>query len=152
MPPPLLNLADWPAYQQHFVKTLCNGQLITHDGITVYFKRHSFYHAFFESSVYDDDSFSEIRAQRMEWISATLINPAADRFQGWNSKTRQHDPVRRVDVVFEDFVVVLQMIKRQDANLAAQFITCYQADRSIAKIRKSPLWDRESCEKVLFGK
>lgn len=152
MPPPLLNLADWTAYQQHFVKTLCTGRLITHDGITVYFKRHSFYHAFFESNVYDDDSFSDIRAQRMDWISATLTNPAADRFQGWNSKTRQHDPVRRVDVVFEDFVVVLQMIKRQDAHLAAQFITCYQADRSIAKIRKSPIWDRASCEKVLFGK
>ena len=152
MAPPLLNLAGWPAYQQHFVKTLCNGQLITHDGITVYFRRQSFYHAFFESDLYDDDSFSLVRAQRMEWISATLLNPESDRFQGWNRKTRQHDPVRRVDVIFEDFVVVLQMIKRQDANLAAQFITCYQADRSIGKIRKSPAWDRKSCEKALFGK
>lgn len=151
MPPPLLNLGEWPAYQQHFVNSLCQAPLTTHDGIPVYFKRHSFYHAFFESDVYDDDNFSLVRAERMDWIVATLTDPNSDRYQGWNRKKRQYDPIRRVDVVLEDFVVVLQMIKRQDGNLAAQFVTCYQADRSIGKIRQSPAWDREACENTLFG-
>ena len=33
--------------------------------------------------------------------------------------------------------------------LKGKFITCYQADNSIDKICRSPLWDRELCLKIL---
>lgn len=150
MPPPLLILADEAAYQQHFVAKYCAVPLLTHDGIPVYFKRHAFYHAFFETVIFKNDTFSPVRSQRMDWVELTLKDVASDRFQGWNPRIRQYDPVRRVDVVYEDFVVVLRLIKRQDGNLAAQFVTCFQADNSIGRIRQSPKWDRKACENALF--
>ena len=151
MPPQLLDLGGWPEYHSHYIQTLCQGPLTAADGIDVYFKRETFYHAFFESIEQTDDSFSLVRAQRMDWISATLMDAKADRYQGWNRKRQQYDPLRRVDVVLEDFVVVLQLTRRQSQQLGAQFVTCYQADRSIAKIRQSPLWNRRECEARLFG-
>jgi hypothetical protein len=30
-------------------------------------------------------------------------------------------------------------------ELKGNFITCYEADNSIAKIRTSPVWDKEKC-------
>lgn len=39
-------------------------------------------------------------------------------------------------------------LNRDDA-LRANFVTCYQADNSIGKIRTSPLWTREDCLNAL---
>lgn len=149
MPPPLLNLADQAAYQNHYVATCCNGPIITPDGIPVYFDRHRFYHAFFESVVFKDDTFSPVRAQRMDWIRLTLEDPGADRFQGWNKDKKVYEPHRRVEVVHEEFVVVLQISRKQNGQLKAKFVTCYQADKSIGLIRQSPLWNRQDCENAL---
>lgn len=149
MPPPLLNLADQAAYHNHYVTTCCNGPIVTPDGIPVYFDRPRFYHAFFESVVFPDDTFSPVRAQRMDWIRLTLQDAGADRFQGWNKKTKAYEPHRRVEVVHEDFVVVLQIGRKQNGQLRAKFVTCYQADRSIGVIRRSPRWNRQDCENAL---
>lgn len=149
MPPPLLNLADEAAYRQHFHANYCTGAIMTHDGIPVYFDRWKFDHAFFESVNAKDDTFSIIRAERMDWIRLTLQNAAADRFQGWNKRKRSYEPHRRVEVVHEDFVVVLQISRKNNGNLKAKFITCYQADNSIGRIRQSPAWDRLACENAL---
>lgn len=149
MPPPLLNLVGQAAYQRHYVATCCGGPIVTHDGTSVYFDRHVFYHAFFETVTFQDDTFSPVRAQRMDWIRLTLQDPTADRFQGWNKNKKTYEPHRRVDVVHEDFVVILQISRKQNGELKAKFVTCYQADNSIARIRQSPLWDRQSCENAL---
>lgn len=149
MPPPVLNLADQAAYQNHYVATYCGGPIITHDGIPVYFDRHTFYHAFFETVTFKDDTFSTVRAQRMDWIRLTLQDAGADRFQGWNKKKKTYEPHRRVEVVHEDFVVVLQISRKQNGQLKGKFVTCYQADNSIGRIRQSPLWNRQDCENAL---
>jgi hypothetical protein len=146
--PPLLLLEHEADYRQHFYTTYCNGEINTHDGIRVYFRTEDFDHAFFESTMRDgvkDATLSKVRAERMNWIASTLADPASDRFQGWLKKEQRYDPTRCVSVVHGDFVVVLRFGKRKDASLRANFVTCYEADNSIGKIRQSPLWIKEDC-------
>lgn len=142
MTPSLLTLADEAAYRRHFEQSCCNGAVVTHDGIRVYFRKQNFDHAFFESSGRrgEKDVFSKVRAQRMDWIAAALSDPAADCFQGWNSKNKRYDARRRVTVVVRDFVIVISLSTRRDGNLKANFVTCYRAENSIGKIRQSPRW------------
>jgi hypothetical protein len=140
--PPLLNLADEAAYRGHFERSCCGGNIATHDGIRVYFRRQDFDHAFFESSGRrgENDVFSLVRAQRMDWIVAALADPAAACFQGWDRKNKRYDARRRVAVVMQDFVVVISLSMRRDGSLKANFVTCYRAENSIVKIRQSPRW------------
>ena len=65
--------------------------------------------------------------------------------------TTQYDAKRRVAVVYENFVVVVAMGLRQDGSLKANFVTCYQAENSIGKIRSSPAWSRGECLLLLGG-
>lgn len=111
----------------------------------------NFGHAFYESSARDGrkDVFSPVRAQRIDWIKATLENPDADLFQGWDKRARQYDGTRRVAVVYEDFVVVVAIGLTKARVLKANFVTCYQADNSINKIRRSPAWSRLDCLRQL---
>ncbi|UXN57463.1 hypothetical protein [Phyllobacterium zundukense] len=150
--PPLLVLATDAEYRQNFEGTYCRGVITTHDGIRVYFKKEDFDHSFFESTLrkgVKDTTLSQVRAQRMGWIAATLADPAAVRFQGWDKKNGRYDPTRCVSVVFGDFVVVIRLGKKADGTLKANFVTCYLADNSIGKIRQSPLWNREDCLNAL---
>lgn len=150
--PPFLMLATEADYRRHYVRNYCRTVITTHDGIRVFFNADRFEHAFFEStfrSGVKDRSLSMVRAQRMDWIGATLADPAAARFQGWDKSRRRYDPTHCVNVVFEDFVVVLRLGLRVDGSLKANFVTCYQADNSIGKIRTSPLWNREDCINAL---
>ncbi len=150
--PPLLILATDADYRQHFETTCCGAVTTTHDGIRVYFKKEDFDHAFFESPLRNGvkaKTLSQARAQRMDWIAATLANPAAIRFKGWDKKKGRHDPTHCVSVVFGDFVVVIRFSKKADGTLKASFKTCYEADNSIGKIRQSPLWNKEECLNAL---
>lgn len=150
--PPLLLLATEDDYRRHYLRHYCRAVITTHDGIRVYFRAESFVHAFYESTLRNgvkDTSISAARAQRMDWIAATLADPAAERFQGWLKKERRYDPTRCVNVVFEDFVVVLSLGLRADGALKANFLTCIKADNSIGKIRTSPLWTQEDCVDAL---
>lgn len=149
--PPLLNLAAEADYRAHFVREYCRAVVNTHDGIRVYFQQNKFDHAFYESTRRDGvkNAFSTVRAQRMDWIAATLNDPVADRYQGYNAKSGTCDPARRVNVAYEDFVVVLALGLRRDGTLRANFVTCFQADNSIGKIRQSPIWTREDCINAL---
>jgi hypothetical protein len=108
---------------------------------------------FYESSGRDGrkDVFSPARAQRIDWIKFTLEHPNADLFEGWDKVARRHDSTRRVAVVYEDFVVVVAMGLKLNGSLKANFVTCYQADNSIGKIRQSPIWSREVCLRRLGG-
>lgn len=148
---PLLALTDDATYRAHFERHYCRAVIHTHDGIRVHFSKDDFDHAFFESSGRrgEKDVFSVVRAQRMNWIAAALADPSAPRFQGWNSRTKRYDPTRRVTVVMMDFVVVIALRRAQAGKLKASFVTCYQADNSIAKIRTSPPWCLKDCLNAL---
>ena len=149
--PPLVHYNTPAEYRQHFERSYCRGTITTFDGIRVYFSASKFGHVFYESSGRNGrkDEFSPVRAQRIDWIRATLEHPRATLFQGWNKDARCYDSTRRVAVVFEDFVVILQLGLNQHGQLKANFVTCYQADNSIGKIRTSPVWSREECVREL---
>lgn len=145
---PFLDLADPASYRRHYEHTLCRGGIATHDGITVFFRREEFDHAFFESSGRrgENDIFSLDRARRMGWIAPALADPNVVRFQGWITKKQCSDPTRRVTLFIDDFVVVVALRLRQDDRLKANFVTCFPADaKTREKLNKSPLWTLEAC-------
>jgi len=152
--PDLLILPNETEYLEYFREEYCRKGVITFDGIRVYFREKRFFHAFYESTNRNGrkDQFSKVRAQRMEWIRATLENADSDLFQGWDKHKRRYDPGRRVCVVYEDFVVILQMLLKANGELKAEFVTCYQADNSIGKIKRSPKWSKENCLEALKKK
>jgi len=145
--PDLLIYENEREYLAYYRKEYCRKGVVTFDGIRVHFRETRFFHAFYESINRDGrkDRFSKIRAQRMEWIRATLENADSDLFQGWDKNKSRYDPGRRVCVVYEDFVVVLEMRLRANRELKGEFVTCYQADNSIGKIKKSPRWSKKKC-------
>lgn len=145
--PPLLQLQTEREYREYFINEYCRSIVKTFDGIRVYFNQNNFRHAFYESSQHDGrkDQFSWVRAHRMDWIKSTLENPNAELYQGWNKKNSTYEPNRRVCVVYENFVVVIQLALKNHGQLKGKFTTCYQADNSIEKIRRSPLWSLAKC-------
>lgn len=152
MPLPALRmLADEAAYRQLFLDQYVRGTILTRDGIRVYFGAQDFDHAFFESTLRDGtkDAFSPARAQRIDWISATLQEPGANWYQGYVKFRKSYDPARSVTVAYGDFVVVLGFGVRRDNSMKAKFITCYEADNSIGKIRTSPVWTLAGCKTAM---
>jgi hypothetical protein len=145
--PPLVYYNTASEYRLHYQNTYCRADIRTFDGIRVYFSQDRFGHAFYESTDRDGskDTFSPVRAQRIDWIKATLENPSAVLFQGWDRKARQYDGTRRVAVVYEDFVVVVKMGLAGNDQMKANFLTCYQADNSIQRILRSPRWSYAEC-------
>jgi len=130
-------------YRDYYKRSYCSGVVTTFDGIVVYFRANKFDHAFYESSARDGrkDQFSFARAQRLDWIKATLEHPEADLYMGWDKWKRNYDPGRRVSVIYEDFVVVIEIRQTKAGKLKGDFVTCYKADNSIVKIRSSPEWN-----------
>lgn len=151
--PPLVQYTTPAEYRHHYERIYCRGVVQTFDGIRVYFKASNFGHMFYESSARNGnkDVFSPVRAQRIDWIKATLEHPQADLFAGWDKQSRSYNTARRVAVVYEDFVVVVTMGLKQDGALKGNFVTCYQADNSIGKIKASPIWSRADCLRLLGG-
>lgn len=150
--PPLLTYGTVREYKQHYERYYQRGAIITFDGIRVYFKPQKFGHAFYQNSqgrAGAKDEFSPQRAERMDWIKLTLEHPEADIFMGWNKDEKCVEEDRRVSVVFEDFVVVIELSLSTKGELKGNFVTCYLADRSIGKIRSSPRWNRDKCLKKL---
>ncbi|NOX15000.1 MAG: hypothetical protein GXP61_03065 [Epsilonproteobacteria bacterium] len=147
----LLHLSCKDEYKNFYEENYCKNPTMTFDNISVYFKKGSFHHAFFESSDKRgaDDIFSQTRATRIGWIKKILQSPNATLYQGWNSKKRTYDPCGRVALEYEEFVVIVRLSLNKKDRLKANFITCYQANNSIAKIKTSPLWDKEECIKRL---
>jgi hypothetical protein len=146
--PPLLSYGTVDEYKRHYASSYQRREVYTFDGIRVYFGPQKFGHAFYENAERKrgaKDVFSEERAQRMDWISATLGHPNADIYMGWNKHEKQYDEARRVSVVYGDFVVVIELSLNGKGELKANFVTCYVADSSIDLIRKSPNWDKDKC-------
>jgi hypothetical protein len=138
--PPLLQLPDEAAYRARFEAIYCAGAVTTFDGIAVRFQKRDFDHCFFESSRRNriKDTFSHLRAERLEWIAVALQDATADRFQGWDRDSKTYDKTRRVTLVCGNYVVVIALI----GATAARFITAYVANtsRTLAKLKTSPKW------------
>jgi len=152
--PPLIKYDSEHEYKEHFEREYCRSAIYTFDGIRVYFKAFKFGHAFYESSQRNGvkDTFSEERSQRIDWIKATLGNAHADLYQGYIKQDKSYTPERRVQVVYENFVVVIAFSQTKSGKLKGNFITCYQADNSIQSIRTSPRWLLDDCMKKLEEK
>lgn len=138
--PPLLKLADEAAYRARFEALYCAGPIITFDGVAVRFRKSDFAHCFFESTHRDQvkDAFSPQRAERMEWVAVALQDAGADRFVGWDRRTKSYRKDRRVTLVCGDYVVVIAILTATEG----QFITAYVADSpsTLSKIKRSPKW------------
>ena len=138
--PPLLKLADEAAYRARFEAIYCAGAVTTFDGIAVRFQKRDFDHCFFESSQRNriKDTFSQLWAERLEWITVALQDAAAERFQGWDRDTKTYDKTRRVTLVCGNYVVVIALT----GATSARFITAYVADTpgSLEKIKAGPRW------------
>lgn len=143
MPPPAkVKYVTVAEYRQHFQRMYCNGAIVTFDGIAVRFRKEDFDHCMFESSQRDGvkDQFSQERSERIDWIKATLESPEAELYQGWDGKRKCYLADRRVSVVYEEFVVIIQLLRAFSETRRARFITAYLADNNIARIRRGPKW------------
>lgn len=151
--PPFLNLPDETAYRAHYEATYVHSRITTHHGIPVFFAARDFGHAFYEATNRDGvkNQFSLPRARRMDWICATLNAPAANWYQGWIKPQKRYDASRSVAVAYGSFVVVLRFGVKRSGDLKSNFVTCYDADNSIAKIRQSPIWSLQACRDALGG-
>lgn len=153
--PPLLMFNSAKEYKTHYERNYCRANIVTQEGIRVYFQPRKFGHAFYENSQQQQgvkDIFSPVRAQRMDWIKLTLQHPDAELYIGWNKEARCYEERRRVSVVYGDFVVIIEFSCNQQDVLKATFITCYLADKSIEIIRKSPTWDKDKCLRARKGR
>jgi hypothetical protein len=113
-------------YRERFERAYCHGAIQTFDGIGVRFRKMHFNHAFFESSRRDGskDQFSTERAERLDWIKATLEDSAAERYLGYNKETKSWDKTRRVAVVQGNYVVIIRLL----SQIEAEFVTAFVAD------------------------
>ncbi|MBW7875629.1 MAG: hypothetical protein H3C47_06560 [Candidatus Cloacimonetes bacterium] len=152
--PQLVHYESESEYRDHYRNVYCRKPMVTFDQIEVRFPLDQFEHAFFESKSRNGikDTFSKNRAQRIDWIKATLLSPHATLFEGWDYKTKMYDGSRRVAIMFECFVVVISLSLSKNSELTGKFITCYQADNSIEKIQRSPKWQKDSCLHKLKSK
>jgi len=147
--PPLVHFSTEGEYRVHYELKFCRDSLLTFDDIPVRFRIRHFDHCMFESNRRNGvkDRFSQRRAQRMDWIRATLINLNSNPRQGWDAKNNCIDPNRRVAVLFERFVVVIRCWWKDTEKLEAEFVTCFIADDEeiIRLIRAKPKWRKEDC-------
>lgn len=151
--PPLVIYTDRTQYKRHYENVYCRSIIVTFDDIRVYFKPQRFGHAFYESTPGGGKTiFSQKRAERIDWIKAVLESPDAELYQGWSKNKKVYVPDRRVSVMLEDYVVVIELRLIKGAKLKGDFITAYVADTSINKIRSSPTWTLQACLDTLQKK
>lgn len=136
--PPLIDLPTQEEYRRHYENLYCRRPIITFDSISVRFRKRDFDHAFFETVVTKDDTFSSIRAQRMDWIAAALQDSASERYFGWDNTRKRVDRTRRVTVVMGDYVVIIALKNSNEA----WFVTAFVADsgRTLNLLRRGPVW------------
>ena len=141
--PPLLSLADEQSYRARYEAIYCVAPIITFDGISVRFRKDAFDHCFFMSTRRNGtkDSFSAQRAERIDWIQATLQDPSAELFEGWDKKKKRYDATRRVALVMSNYVVII----RFTGNSSAEFVTAYLVDteENLKKIKASPKYTQK---------
>ena len=141
MPPALVHYITEAEYRTHYERCYCRVVIHTFDGMRVYFPKQQFDDAFFESAnrkARDKSVFALERAERIDWIRAAVEDPTAELYQGWDRDRKVIVPGRRIALVFDNYVVVLQVYNERSA---ATFITAYVASSdTIRKIRGNPRW------------
>ena len=134
--PALVDYSTELEYRQHFERIYCRGAIQTFDGINVRFRKSMFDHCFFESVSSKDDTFSQKRAERIDWIKAVLADRNAELREGWDNKKKRSAKDRRVAIVVECYVVIIRIRGNR-----ADFVTAFVAgSKTIQKIRTNPLW------------
>ena len=138
--PPLQEHGNLEIYRANFEKTYCLKPLLTHDGISVRFRKKDFAHCSQESSKRDGnkDTVSQERLKRIGWIKLALQDPSLQFKAGWLKKEKRYDHHRRVVIMIDNFVVVIRL----KSATTADFVTCYVADhhRTQELLKKSPVW------------
>lgn len=126
-------------YKDHFREKYCQKVLATFDGITVGFTHSDFKHAFYQASGNQrKGAFSKDRARRIDWIEAALGDQTAQLHCGWHAVRKQVDTTRRVALVQNNYVVVIQLLSKSNK---ARFVTAYAASRStVQRIKNSRKW------------
>lgn len=134
--PPLVQYHTEQEYRQHFERIYCRQPIKTFDGIMVRFRKGMFDHCFFESIHAKDDTFSQRRAERIDWIKSVLQDANAELREGWDNKKKCPAKDRRVAVVVNNYVVIIRI-----RGVKADFVTAFVVTgNSIRKIRTNPLW------------
>ena len=116
----------------------------TFDDVIVRFFENKFDHCFYESynrQERDKSILSLNRLEKMLWIKETLQDAEAMLKKGWDRKTKSYNNSRRVALVKDSYVVIIEFtgIKK------AVFVTAYelQVDKNIHNIKQSPDWVKE---------
>lgn len=145
--PVFINFTSEAECRTHFERVYCQRAIATFDGIMVRFRKSNFEHCFFESSKRNGikDRFSAPRAERIDWIKATLEDPNSELYEGWDSGKKRYDRKRRAAIVMGNYVVIIAFTGQGKAD----FVTAYVADTqptpsrpvtTIDKIRSGPKW------------
>lgn len=135
--PPLVNYPTVQEYRVHFEQVYCQGLIQTFDNIEVRFYKRHFDHCFFESVNTKDDTFSQRRAERIDWIKAALEDPNAEHRVGWDNLKKRPANDRRVAIVVKNYVVIIRLYRPE----RAEFVTAFVANgRTINQIRTNPFW------------
>lgn len=144
--PAMITFASEADCRAHFESAYCREPIATFDEIMVRFRKNKFEHCFFESSRRNGikDTFSPPRAERIDWIKATLEDPDSELYEGWDSVKKRYDRSRRAAIVMGNYVVIIAFTGPGKAD----FVTAYVADTpstpsrpsTIDKIRSGPGW------------
>lgn len=119
----------------------CENLIVTFDNIEVKFYSSMFDHCFYESDNRKEKDKSILSFNRLEkiyWIKDALEDPDSIRKQGWDSKEKKYDGLRRVTLVKGNFIVVIVIYSEKKAR----FITAYEVNdiENLEKIKNSPDW------------
>lgn len=144
-------------YRSHFISNFTRAPLTFQTSLghaPIYFAAAQFDHAFYESTNWDGvkDAFSPVRARRMDDIAPALADRSVPRHAGWDGKSRSHSHTRCVSIALDDFVVIVRLGITKTGYLRGNFVTCYVADNSIAKIQAAPVWNEAQCIQLLSQK
>ena len=145
--PPFVSYKTEAEYREHYERVYCRCGIVTFDGITVRFRKSQFQHAFCESSRRDGkkDKFSEVRAERIDWIKAALEDAESERYQGWDRESGCYSKKRRVTVVMGNYIVIFDLT----SDTTGEFLTAFVdrgirapgRPRTIDQIRSAPKWE-----------
>jgi hypothetical protein len=145
--PPFVRYKTESEYREHYEKVYCRCRIVTFDGITVRFRKSQFQHAFFESSRRDGkkDNFSEVRAERIDWIKTALEDSESERYQGRDRESGGYSKNRRVTVVMDNYIVIFDLT----SDTTGEFITAFVDrgirtpghPRTVDQIRSAPKWE-----------
>lgn len=131
---PLVHYGTEDEYREHFQRVYCCGPVTTFDGTDVRFYPEHFDHAFYEGMF--KSGFSRERAERIDWISAALIDAGARLYVGWDADKRRESPSRRVCVAGTNYVVIINCVGSKSAKFVTAFVGSAHTIRRITGGRR----------------